>query len=73
VKASPDMPLIEQGFPSAEGRVALKSADLSKIKKLDVFIMQGLPICVRAHSDKRCRRDWQLTGSQRKQQQPAQC
>lgn len=39
VKVAPDTPLIEQGFPSAERRAALKSADLNKIKKLGVFNM----------------------------------
>lgn len=39
VKAASDVPLVEQGFPSAERCAALKSADLNKIKKLDVFNM----------------------------------
>lgn len=39
VKVAPDTPLIEQGFPSAERRSALKSADLNKIKELGVFNM----------------------------------
>lgn len=39
VKEAPNTLLIEQGFPSAKRPIALKSADLNKIKKLDVFNM----------------------------------
>lgn len=38
-KEAPDKPVIDQGLPSAERRAALKSADLYKIQKLDVFNM----------------------------------
>lgn len=41
LKAASDTPLIAQGFPSAERSIALKSADLNKIKKLDVFKYVG--------------------------------
>lgn len=38
-KEAPDKPIIDRGVPSAERRAALKSADLNKIQKLDVFNM----------------------------------